>query len=305
MELKQLITFRIAADNLNFSKTAITLNYAQSSVTAQIQALEAELDVQLFERLGKRIILTEAGRKFKLYADKITLLTEEAKTVVRGGTEPHGTLVIGAPESLCTYRLPPLLIKFRASFPHVQLRFYPVVSDLELFPLLADGTIDAAFMLGQITSSDMFIMEPIIKEPISIITHPEHPLTNKKSVYAIDLTGESFMLTGKDCSYRRIFENYLHPVKIQPTNLIEFSSIEAIKQCTISGMGISVLPQVAVKTEVELGLLKELAWNGGDISVVIQLVRHKDKWISPALQAFLDITHDYRSLLLKKSKLLE
>jgi DNA-binding transcriptional LysR family regulator len=77
--------------------------------------------------------------------------------------------------------------------------------------------------------------------------------------------------------------------------LIEISSLEAIKQCTISGMGISDLPQLAVKTEVELGLLKELAWYEGDISVVIQLVSHKDKWISPALQAFLDITHDYHS----------
>lgn len=123
MEIKQLITYKTAAENLNFTLTARMLNFAQSSVTAQIKALEAELGTPLFERLGKRLVLTEAGRQFKLYADKMIILTEEAKMVVRGDKEPAGTLIIGAQESQCTYRLPPILKKFKDQFPHVRLVF--------------------------------------------------------------------------------------------------------------------------------------------------------------------------------------
>lgn len=79
MDIKQLITFKTATETLNFTKTASILNFAQSSVTAQIKALEEELEKPLFERLGKRLTLTEAGKEFKIYAEKIIKLNEEAK----------------------------------------------------------------------------------------------------------------------------------------------------------------------------------------------------------------------------------
>ena len=111
MELKPLQTFKILADELNFTRTAERLNYAQSSVTAQIQGLEQELGVPLFERLGRRIRLTEAGTRLLRYADEILRLTDEALLAVPGQGEPSGTLTIGAVESLCTYRLAPILME--------------------------------------------------------------------------------------------------------------------------------------------------------------------------------------------------
>lgn len=106
MELKQLITFITAAEHVNFTLTAKMLNYAQSSVTSQIKSLEEEIGTPLFERLGKRLILTEAGKTFKSYAQKIIALTEEAKMATNQVRETTGTLKIGATESQCTYRLP-------------------------------------------------------------------------------------------------------------------------------------------------------------------------------------------------------
>ncbi|RBN41035.1 LysR family transcriptional regulator, partial [Priestia megaterium] len=123
IEIKQLITFKTAAENLNFTYTAKILNFAQSSVTAQIKALENELETPLFERLGKRLVLTEAGREFKRYADKMIQLTKEAKNAVSGVEEPAGTLIIGSSESQCTYRLPPILKEFKDQFPKVKMIF--------------------------------------------------------------------------------------------------------------------------------------------------------------------------------------
>jgi DNA-binding transcriptional LysR family regulator len=129
MEIKQLITFKHAAENLNFTQTAKLLNFAQSSVTAQIKALEDEIGKPLFERLGKRLILTEAGRTFKSYADKIIALSQEAVTAANGEEEISGTLTIGAQESQCTYRLPLILKEFKSAFPKVKLVFKPAHSD--------------------------------------------------------------------------------------------------------------------------------------------------------------------------------
>src|SRR5215210_5308545 len=117
MELRQLETFRAVAGPLSFTRAAVTLGYAQSSVTAQIQALEAELGVALFDRLGRRVALTEAGQRLLEYADRLLSLADEARAAVAEGAEPAGTLTVGAPETVLTYRLPRVLQRYRATFP--------------------------------------------------------------------------------------------------------------------------------------------------------------------------------------------
>ena len=125
LEIRQLNTFCTAAKTLNFTRTVEMLNYAESSVTMQIQALEDELGVRLFERLGKSLKLTSAGERLLSYSQHILRLVDEAKTAVSAGDEPQGTLTIGSVESLCTYRLPPLLKAFRSRFPKVRLVLHP------------------------------------------------------------------------------------------------------------------------------------------------------------------------------------
>src|SRR5436305_10504034 len=121
MELRQLKTFQTVAATLSFTRSAELLDYAQSSVTAQIRSLEDELGVQLFDRLGRHIALTEAGIRLLDYAEKMLSLADEAALAVTDSAEPAGQLVIAAPETLSGYRLPPLLKQFRAKFPRVQL----------------------------------------------------------------------------------------------------------------------------------------------------------------------------------------
>src|SRR2546421_3651462 len=105
MDLRQLNTFRLVATTLSFTRAAAALSYAQSSVTAQIQSLEDELGVQLFDRLGRRVALTDAGLRLLRYADRLLDLAEEARAAVADGGDPLGSLCISAPETLCIYRL--------------------------------------------------------------------------------------------------------------------------------------------------------------------------------------------------------
>ncbi|QQK75586.1 LysR family transcriptional regulator [Salicibibacter cibarius] len=292
MEIKQLITFNAAAESLNFTQTARVLNFAQSSVTAQIKALEEELGTPLFERLGKRLILTEAGRKFKLYAQKMIKLNEEAQMAVGGDEEPSGTLTIGAQESQCTYRLPSILKTFKKQYPNVELIFKPAHSDEMAREQLLDGSLDFAFIMDISKSGDALNIEPLIQEEIKMVAASDHPLPEKSKICLKDLEHETFLLTENGCSYRTLLEDSFHQAKVYPLSKFEFVSIEAIKQCVIAGLGIAVLPEMVVDEDIRQGRMKKLAWKSTSPPVYTQMAWHKDKWMTPPLQAFIELTRE-------------
>lgn len=288
MELRQLSTFRMVAQTLSFSRTAIALNYVQSSVTAQIQALEEELGVRLFDRLGKRVALTDAGQRLLHYAEKILEQTNEARNAVVNQEIPTGTIVFSAPESLCTYRLPALLRYYHDLHPQVRLMFRPTLNGNDLKRNVSAGIVDVAFSVDEQLHSNALRIETLIPEPLQIVVSSSHPLAICPIVCAEDLEGEQFLLTEKGCTYRNIIESALNEAGVDAITDLEFNSIEAIKQCTITGMGIAFLPAFTVANEIVQGKLVALQWGDHYFEATTQMLWHKEKWISPALQAFLE-----------------
>jgi DNA-binding transcriptional LysR family regulator len=291
MEIRQLTTFRMLATTLSFTRTAAALNYVQSSVTAQIQTLEEELGVRLFDRLGKRVALTEAGQRLLPYAEKVLNLTEEARLAVAHTDGMVGTITLSAPESLCAYRLPPLFQKFRQAYPQVRLNFRPLPFS-KMRQSVADGEIDVSFQLEESLVASGLMVEVLIKEPLLLLAPPLHCLTSLTRVTLVDLVGETLLLTEAGCSYRNTFERTLGKENIQLSSVVELESVEAIKQCVMVGMGLTVLPAVAVEKEVAQGLLVPLAWNDPDFYVLAYMVWHKERWLSAPLQAFLCMARD-------------
>lgn len=293
MDTKQLITFKTAAENLNFTQTAKILNFAQSSVTAQIRALEGELGTPLFERLGKRLILTESGRQFKLYADQLILISEEARVVVSGGQEPTGTITIGAQESQCTYRLPQLLKKFKEQYPKVKIIFKQAHSDKHAREQLLEGKLDIAFIMDKQKPQEALIIEPLLQEELKVVMSPNYLLSSNSKEFPKEFGQETFLLTEKGCSYRTILEETFKSLDIFLENKFEFVSIEAIKQCVLSELGIAILPAMVVEKDIKNGKMKELLWkNKIQEPIFTQIAWHKDKWISPPLRAFITLTRD-------------
>ncbi|MCD7035948.1 LysR family transcriptional regulator [Metabacillus sp. GX 13764] len=290
MDHKQLVTFRTAAETLNFTKTAHILNFAQSSVTAQIKSLEEELGKPLFERLGKRLTLAEAGKEFIIYANKMISLQEEAKNAISGNEEPAGTLVIGAQESQCTYRLPPILKEFKRQYPNVKLIFKPAHSDELAREQLMKGMLDAAFIMDVTKPEDALKITPLIQEKIKLVAAPEHPLAGKAEVRPQDLQQETLLLTETGCSYRTLLENSCTEANVYLLNKFEFVSIEAIKQCVIAGLGIAALPVMVVEEDIRHGNMAELNWVHSIPPIFTHLAWHKDKWMTPPLKGFIDLT---------------
>ncbi|MCB0195870.1 MAG: LysR family transcriptional regulator [Anaerolineae bacterium] len=291
METRQLTTFRAVAQTLSFSRAANQLNYAQSTVSSQIQSLEEELGVALFDRLGKSIVLTDAGQRLFGYAEKILNLTDEALAIVSNADTLTGSLTISAPETLCTYRLPKVLRQFRRQYPKVQISFHPEF-DLDVKRRLQEGHADVAFTMSEPFQKPGLNVEPLVREPLLIVAYPEHPLAQAESVTFADLHEESFLLTEAACNYRRLFERALNAAGItaQP---MEFHSVEAIKQCVMAGIGLSLLPLVSIKSEIDRGQLVPINWSGRDFEVITHVVWHEDKWVSPALSAFLEVVREY------------
>lgn len=301
MELRHIETFRAVAEELSFSRAAAKLGYVQSSVSVQVAALEQELRVPLFDRLGRRIVLTDAGEVMFAYSQRLLSLAQETRVAVAdagvGSGEITGSLTVSAPETLLTYRLPELLALFHERHPRVRLSVRPsAVGRLvgSARRALEEGAVDVAFVLdgpleGRLGGTDL-AFEALVAEDVSVVAPGSHALAATSVVLPKDLSGETVLLPEapeSGCAYRGQFERRLAEAGVVPRETMEFQSIEAVKRCVAAGMGFSVLPSVAVGSELGSGALAALGWDGS-FEVLTQMAWHEGRWKSPALRAFLE-----------------
>lgn len=293
MELRNLKTFVTIAKFGSFTQAAELLGYAQSTITTQIQVLEEELNTKLFDRLGRNIFLTSNGERLLTYAEQILKISSEASDAISGSEATKGTLTIGAVESLCVIRLPQLLKKYHELYPKVDI-IIKLGSCNELRNFLRNNMVDiAVFLSTEITDGD-FITKVKFNEPMVVLASPTHPITKIKSIVPEDLKMESLILTEKGCAYRTMFEAMLNSAGAYPKSILEVGSIQAIKQFTMSDLGITLLPYIAVEKELNEKQLVMLDWKGPKFNMLTQVLYHKDKWVSPAMQAFLDLLGEFR-----------
>ena len=305
MELRQVETFRAVAEELSFSRAAHRLGYVQSSVSAQVGALEQDLGAPLFDRLGRKIALTDAGRVMLRYSSRLLDLTEEAREAVAdagvGSGEVTGTLTVSAPETLLTYRLPRLLALFHERHPKVRLSVRPsAVGRLvgSMRRSVEEGGVNVAFDLDGPVEVSGLSVEPLLEESVSVIVPAAHALASSTMAASGDLSGETVLLPEapeSGCAYRGQFERQLGAASVVPAEKMEFQSIEAVKQCVAAGMGVSVMPSVSVSAELEDGKLAALRWQE-PFEVLTQMVWHEERWQSPALRAFLETAREVFSV---------
>ncbi len=288
MELRNLKTFHTVARLLSFNRAAQELHYAQSTVSAQIQALEEELGVRLFDRLGRGILLTEAGEGLLGYAQKMLDLDEAARAELSEDAVASGSLTIRVPDSLCAYHLPRVIQSFHALHPEVRLNLINCTHD-GLYKDLRKGVTDLAFLLTDTISALDLKVEALGVLPLALVASPAHPLAAQPRVGIADLAGQTLLLSKVDCSYRRLLEADLRREEIEPQAIFDFNSIAAIKRCLIRGLGVSVLPLVAVQEDIPPGRLKILPWRQNDLEVACLMIWHQRRWLSPALMAFMEV----------------
>lgn len=291
MEVRQLHIFCTLAEELNFTRTAERVHTVQSNVTTQIKALEDELGAPLFDRLGRRVTLTEAGRRFQPFAMQALSAMEQGQRVIRQGAEPSGPLCIGAPESVLTYRLPQILRAYRKRFPHVELIFRPY-ADATLCAKLETGKFDMAIQMSDAKPNSSLKSIRLRTERVFLLSDASHPLASQRTIKPADLAGQVMLLTEAGCAYREKLDQILALQNVRPGNVTEFSSVEAIKQCVIAGMGLALLPAIVVSRELRQHQIKALHWGGPSLDIATRVLWHKDKWVSPAMEAFQELMQE-------------
>lgn len=288
MEFRQIQIFKALAEELNFTRTARRVHCVQSNVSVQIRSLERELGIQLFERLGQRVRLTAHGQTLLPYVERILRLVQEAAAATTGGGQPTGSLLIGMPESVLTYRLPPVLQVFREAYPRVELVFR-CVSSIEVVAYLERGDLDLGLVIDDAIKCPGIHTEALCHEPMVLAVCPGHTLLSLPAVRAENLASATFLLTDQGCAYRSKLEQALARSHVRPRAVMEFTSVEAIKECAALGMGVACLPKIVVNRELSSGKLLVLPWDGFELTMNTLVVWHRDKWLSPAMDAFLSL----------------
>ncbi|MGW0121588.1 LysR family transcriptional regulator [Streptomyces sp. NPDC003327] len=289
MELRLLATFEKVADVLSFTRAAAELGYAQSSVTAQVRSLESSLGTELFERLGSRIRLTEAGERLLPYARRMAELAEEARQAVAATAEPAGRIAIGTMESLTSYRLPPLLEYVHHRYPKVRLALRPTLGDATRRALRA-GTYDIGFLMEAETEHEGLDTEVLAGEPLALVAAPGHPLAGRAGLGTADLAETALVGTEPGCAYRDLFEEALAaagPPEAGRPEFLEFGTIEASKRAVASGLGIALLPRITVSEELASGQLVALDWEA-PFTLFTQLAWRRGKALPAHVRLFVE-----------------
>jgi DNA-binding transcriptional LysR family regulator len=284
LTLRQLQVFETVARHLSHSRAARELYLSQPAISMQIKQLEQSVGLPLFEQVGKKIHLTDAGQEMLQYSRRIAQQLREMETVFDGmkGLE-HGHLDISV-VSTANYFMPQLLAKFCQQHPKIKISLHVANRDAVLKQLSENGT-DLAVM-GQPPEAADIAAESFMKNPLVVIAPPNHPLCQLKRVRLKRLEQESFLVREQGSGTRGAMERFFSEHGIAFHAGMEMGTNEAIKQAVQAGMGLGILSSHSTELELETGRLAILKVEHFPIVRHWYIVHRQGKRLSIAAQAF-------------------
>lgn len=295
MDLRSIMTVKAILTEGSFQKAAQRLNYSQSTVTFQVRQLENELSLQLFERIGRRMALTQAGRDILPHIESILHSMQKISLYGKAGTELAGELRVAVAESLLSYKMQTVLQQFVERAPRVKLALR-CLNCHEIKDAILSGELDMG-VYYDVGSHPATLQRSCICdfEGIIVASPALSPLLRDFDSPAQE-KDLSFIINEPRSIYREIMENYLKDKKILLRNTIELWSIEAIKRSVASNLGFSFLPRFAVEKELMEGALVELSAKMPLRAVRTICVHHRNKSLSGSMLLFKDLVLNSQSL---------
>ncbi len=289
MELRNLRTFQMIVDQGSYQKAAEMLGYTQSTVTAQIQQLEKELGIPLFERIGRRMVLTEFGQNTLEKARTLLQLSDEL-LYMRKSEGVSGVLRVDMAETLLCYRMQPVLREFRTKAPQVKL-IIRSPNYLKIAENVRNGSCDLGVGYSMDWHCDPFVAEDLGVAHMALLASPDFPQ------YDFDTPNQelaaTFVTDEPDSNFRTSLEAYFRRKDIKLEHTMELWSIETIKRCVVSNLGFTYLPRFIAKAELESGLLREIPFSMTDTPSQVLCIRHKNHFLSPAMELFITILREH------------
>lgn len=288
MNLHQLRIFHTVARLGSFSRAAEELGISQPSVSIQVADLERSLGVDLFEQLGKRIYLTEAGRILEDYARRILGLVEEASTAVSEVTGVHrGRLAVGASTTPGTYVLPQVIARYQERFPRITVTL-DITNTRRIQERLLRDELDVGVVGWEINSHTLGA-QPFFEDEIVLIAAPGHPLAAAEAVAVKVLRDHRLILRERGSGTREAVEAAVQQAGLLLPPAMELGSSEAIKEAVAAGFGVALLSKLAVSEEVAARRVVIVPLAGLRIRRALRIVVHRDKRITQAMRAFMEM----------------
>lgn len=286
MTLRHLEIFVDVVDSGKMTTTAEKLYISQSSVSQAIADIEAEYQVKLFERLNKRLYITEQGKELLKYARGILSLHKDMEDYMRN-SKP--TIRIGATFTIAATLLSPLIHKLNENLPGVKTAVEVERTNI-LEERLLRNQLDVAYVEGVLKSDDL-IAETIQTDELLLVCPPSHPFYCRESVYMHELEGQPFVQREEGSQTRNLFERQLQKYNVQVETKWVCNNMEAIKSAAVGGQGLAIMSGRLVQSEVKAGQLKVLRIEDVSLERKFVLAYHKNKFISPELEAFKKCCH--------------
>ncbi|MEG6584262.1 LysR family transcriptional regulator [Dendrosporobacter sp. 1207_IL3150] len=277
MDLRLLKTFLSVAKTENITQSAQEINFSQPTVTAQIRALEEHFGVLLFERVGKKLYITEAGKCLISYAERLLTIHREAQAALQELTYDK-TVRIGLGTAVAAHTLSPILQEFQQKLPNIAVSIEHCFD----LPITVKGILDNSFDFAMV--HDEIIHNRILQFNVALqnLVWVACPYLVEK--YGNDVWRHPFIALKQGSIYRKIYDEILRENGIRP--VLEYSDSEAIRQAVINGLGVGILPEVLVRDSLNDGTLVEFK-EVPKLKSVFSVIFHKEKRFTNATQTLL------------------
>jgi DNA-binding transcriptional LysR family regulator len=291
MQIESLKVFCDLAESGSFTKAAQINSVTQSAVSQQISSLERIFKSLLIERSKKHFRLTREGQVLYDHSkqiigtyDGLHSRLQEIKEII------SGTIRVATIYSIGLHDLPPYLKKFLKAYPTVNVHVEYRRAN-QVYEDVIGNVVDLGLVAYPVRDSKLEIL-PLRKDPLVLITHPQHPLARNKSIKLKALTGQKFIGFEPDIPTRKALDRILKDHSVQVQHVMEFDNIETVKRAVEIDAGVAIVPQTTVLQEVAKQTLAQVLLDDGDFHRPLAAIHKKSKVLSPAMKQFISVLKD-------------
>ena len=294
MEIRDLEIFLSVAKHLSYTRAGDEVNLSQPSVSIRVKHLEEELGVKLFEQLGRRVALTEAGRLLIADARHVITAVADAKQRIYElqGLE-RGSLRIGASTTPGMYLIPQIIARFNERYPKIEVHL-GIKDTKQVEEGVIRNEFDFGFVGGHLVGDEVDVVA-WITDQLVLVVGLKHPLAKKKSIKVADLRKEKFILRELGSATRATIARHLQESNLAVQTVMEMENPESVKKAVQSGLGVAFISKLAVEAELKAKSLIAVSVRGLDIRRELKIVYRKDKRLGRAAQTFISMPQITRS----------
>ena len=292
MNTKNLETLMAIIETGSFQKAATRLDYTPSAVTSQIKQLENELSIKLFEKIGRKMELTQAAKDILPFIETILSNVEQLHNYKKDVSEITGTLRLVAPDSIFIYNMQPLIKEILHTAPNICLIVNSLPSH-EINQAIVDGSADIGIDCDKGNFPETLVHKSLRSVAACLIASPF--IDPKETDFITPHQRKPFAIIGNEpkANYQTALTEYLDTKDIVLRPFMKFQSIEAVKRSVMNDLGIAYVPKFSVEDELKRGSLVQLKTELDSKLYPSVCVYHKNKWLSPQMKMALQIIEEH------------